>query len=205
MKPQSLLAFCLMLFCVGCPDQAERRQLHTLSERSTIGGAGGKGAKEGGPHAPEAFVAHQEPAQPGGGDVQAKKGGGKENPPAERKIKYTADLKIICEEFPKAEEAMKATLKKHKAIVAHSEVSASPGAPRGGFWRVRVPVAEFDNFREAVLKLGEQEKNTADSEDLTDEYLRPGKPHIKNKRSEEDSACASCSTRAATSSRISCC
>jgi hypothetical protein len=132
-------------------------------------------------------IAYQEPAgaaQPEA-QPQAKKGG-KAEPPVERKIKYTAELKIICEDLPKGEEALKAAIKASQGVIASSEITGSPGSPRTGFWRVRVPVARFDEFREAVRKLGEVQKNTSDSEDMTEMYYDL-EQHIKNKRAEEES------------------
>jgi hypothetical protein len=108
-------------------------------------------------------------------------------PPAkvERKIKYTADLRMIAEDFAKAEVGLKAAVKEANGFVANSEISGSPGSPRSGTWRVRVPVEHFNSFREAVLLLGEVERNTTDSEDVTEEYYDL-QAHIKNRQAEEE-------------------
>ncbi len=56
---------------------------------------------------------------------------------------------------------------------------------RQGSWRIRVPVQEFEAFREAVLKIGEVEKATSDSQDITEEFADL-EQHIKNKLAEEE-------------------
>jgi len=190
MRRLFLLILGPMLFCLGCAESGPSRKTAFTSVDRQVAFA---------PQAPPAeqaiapgtgnvvsgLVATQPPAQPGGGDPPAKKGG-KLEPPAERKMKYTADIKLICEDLPKAEEGLKTALKKYKGIVALSEVSGTPGVPRSGSWRLRVPVAGFEDFREAVLKLGEHEKNTSKADDVTDEYYDL-ENHIKNKLVEEES------------------
>jgi hypothetical protein len=105
---------------------------------------------------------------------------------AARKIKYTADVRVICDDFDKAHDGFTVAVKQHKGLIAHSEITGSPGSVRVGQWRVRVAVARFDDFRSAVLKLGEVEKDTSDSEDVTEEYYDL-EAHIKNRQAEEES------------------
>lgn len=103
----------------------------------------------------------------------------------ERKIKYTGEVRVIAEDFDKAETGLKAAVKEAEGFVAMSEVSGSPGTGRHGVWRVRVPVERFDSFREAVRKLGELERNTSDSEEVTEEFFDL-QAHIKNRQAEEE-------------------
>jgi len=138
------------------------------------------GAKEAGERTPE-FVAFQDAAE------QNPAGFGQKKAPAEspRKIKYTSDVKMIVEDFTKAHEELKAALKESHAIVAHSEINSSPNTIRNGVWRIRVPVEQFDKFREALVKLGEEEKNTVDSEDMTSQYYDL-EAHVKNRQAERE-------------------
>lgn len=139
-----------------------------------------------GPQAPEADLAMVPPP-----NVVAQAPAGRANEPlAEakkqpRRIRYTADLRVIVEEFTKAEEGLKAALKEARGYVAHSEVSGSPSQGRAGNWRVRVPVEQFDTFRDAVKQLGEVERDTSDSEDMTEEFYDL-EAHIKNRQAEEE-------------------
>jgi hypothetical protein len=102
-----------------------------------------------------------------------------------RKIKYTAAIQLITEEFARAEAEVKKLVKQAGGYVANSEITASPGSIKTGIWKARIPVKEFDSFREAVLKLGEVEKNTVDSQDLTEEYYDL-ESTIKNRQAEEE-------------------
>jgi hypothetical protein len=104
-----------------------------------------------------------------------------------RKIKYTADLKVIVEDLDKAQKELdKLIAAIPKAYVSQSEINPSPGKMRHGFWKVRVPVDRFNTFREEVAGLGEVEVNKLDSEDLTEEFYDL-QARIKNQKAEEES------------------
>ncbi len=116
-----------------------------------------------------------------------------ENPPEEnvieRKIQFTASLRIIVEDFEKAESGLLRLVKeteenKQKSFVSYSEIQTSSGQPRSGTYTIRVPVGKFTSFREAVLKLGEAETNTLSSQDRTLEYYDL-QAHIENYKTEE--------------------
>jgi hypothetical protein len=106
--------------------------------------------------------------------------------PRERKIKYSGRMKVIVEDFSKASDDLERLVKKNKGYVASSQIESSPGQPRSGHWKLRIPVAQFDAIRAEIAKLGEPELNTTDSEDVTEEYYDL-KAHIKNKKEEEAS------------------
>jgi hypothetical protein len=119
------------------------------------------------------------PQQPAGG--QGKRAGAL---PVARKIIYTGDIEVIVEDFGKAAAAIEKLVRDNKGYLAHSDISNSPGAPRSGTWRARVPVDRFDAFRDAVAGLGEVQKNVTDSQDVTDEFYDL-QARIKNKQKEE--------------------
>jgi hypothetical protein len=87
-----------------------------------------------------------------------------------RKIIYTATMRLIVEDFPKASEAFLKLVEDHEGYVAQSEITSSPGATRQARWKVRVPVEHLAPFRKAVARLGEVEVDKLDSEDITDQY-----------------------------------
>ena len=101
-----------------------------------------------------------------------------------RKIRYTANAKLIVEEFAAAEKGLKAAIKEADADIAQAEVNISPDAIRTGIWKIRVPVKNFDSFREALFALGEVEQNRVDSEDMTAEY-HDLEAYIENRTKEE--------------------
>jgi hypothetical protein len=104
-----------------------------------------------------------------------------------RKIKYTADLKVIIEDLDKSQKELdKLIASIPKAYVSQSEINPSPGKVRHGSWKVRVPVDRFNSFRAQVAALGEVEVNKLDSEDLTEEFYDL-QARIKNQKAEEES------------------
>lgn len=103
-------------------------------------------------------------------DARAMKNGEKE-PPIERRIIFNGTIQIRVENLEESESKMRAQLKQVKGYVVESSISGSKGEQRTGFWKVRVPVSEFNPFREAILKLGEVEDNSTTSEDVTDKFI----------------------------------
>lgn len=87
-----------------------------------------------------------------------------------RKVRYTAEVRLVVKDLPEAELELKRLVTAEKGLVAKADVHGSPGRPRHGQWTVRVPVERLDAFREAVLKLGEPERNSLDSEDMSEEF-----------------------------------
>jgi hypothetical protein len=94
-----------------------------------------------------------------------------EAPPATpRKIIYTGHVDLVVEDFEQAEASLRLLIKDHKGYVARSEVKGEANRRRAGTWTVRIPSAQGEEFRDAVVKLGEPIRSTLDSEDITDQY-----------------------------------
>jgi len=105
--------------------------------------------------------------QPAGKEDGVKGEGGKA---VDRKIIYTAQIRLISDEFVKAREQLLQLVEDHKGQVIHSENRGAPGSPRYGEWKILVPVAKFKAFQEAVVKLGELQSSNLDSQDITEEF-----------------------------------
>jgi hypothetical protein len=102
-----------------------------------------------------------------------------------RKIIYNGEIQVIVEDFAAAYKDLLGLVKAHQGMFfAQSDVSTSTGAPRQGRWRVRLPVDDFETFRDSVAALGEVQKNTSDATDVTDEFYDLQK-RLDNKRAEE--------------------
>lgn len=102
-----------------------------------------------------------------------------------RKLIYNAQVTLTVESFDKAEPQVAHLVHDVKGYVAKSEVSGSPGSPRTGSWTIRVPVAKFDEFMDAIAKLGELQRRKTDSEDITDRYFDL-QARLKNKQEQEN-------------------
>lgn len=127
----------------------------------------------------EAFVAQQDqPAQP------AKDGKPQEKKEKPRKIRYSADIRLIVDKFDDAEEGLDAARKEAKGEYEKVEVNSSAGTVRSGMWRVRVPVENLNSFRKAVKKLGAVERDTIESDDMTAKYYDL-EAHLVNRKAEQ--------------------
>src|SRR5262249_44905914 len=87
-----------------------------------------------------------------------------------RKIIYTAHVHLVVEDFDRAEGQLLALVKERDGYVAQSDLRGEAGMRRNGTWTVRIPVARFDSFLEAMAQLGELTERRLDSEDVTDQY-----------------------------------
>jgi hypothetical protein len=104
-------------------------------------------------------------------------------PPADRKIIFTADIHIKVENFAKAEEALLQLVENNHGYTAKADVSATTGGTRRGTWTIRLPVANFAPFQEAAKKIGELTRFTADAKEVTEEYFDL-QSRVKNKEAE---------------------
>ncbi len=102
-----------------------------------------------------------------------------------RKIKYNSEVKLAVKDFDEANQELHQLIRASNAYIAQSEVTGSSGAPRSGHWNVRVPVERFDVFMEVLVKLGVPEKDTTDSQDVTEQYYDL-EARVRNKKAEEE-------------------
>lgn len=147
---------------------------------ATLGCAGSSTNKEFsavGQMAPEAKLGVVGGGQDKGADAAAK--------PVSRKIIYTANVELVVVEFEAAQKALGELVEKHKGYVAKSEVRGAPGSRRTGTWTLRVPEADFTAFLAGLDRLGEPQRNTIDSKDVTEEFYDL-EARIKNKKVEEE-------------------
>src|SRR5207249_1695619 len=121
----------------------------------------------------------------GGKDPVAKAKEAKQQPEVDRKIIYMADVELVVEKFEEAEQLIRDLVKEFKGYISKSEVAGAPGSRRHGQWTARIPVDRFDAFRDAIAGLGELQRNTLDSQDVTEEFYDL-EANIKNKQVEEE-------------------
>lgn len=101
-----------------------------------------------------------------------------------RKIIYNATVDLVAERLSTAETALVQLVKAQGGYVAENEVTGSPGSPRQGSWKVRIPVSRFEPFMAGVTRLGELQKQHVDSQDVSEEYYDL-QARLSNKRVEE--------------------
>lgn len=116
--------------------------------------------------------------------TEAPAGAGEVPPGVPRKIIYSADIALIVEKFDDVAEQVVRLVDRSGGYVAESDLGGTPGAPRLGHWKVRVPVEKFESFVESVASLGELQRRHTDSREVTEEFYDL-EARIENKEVEE--------------------
>jgi hypothetical protein len=101
----------------------------------------------------------------------------------ERKIVYTAEIELVVEDFEPIPDQVAALAKQFDGYLASSTLTGSPGSPRTGQWRIRVPVARYEAFLAACRQLGEVRRVSVDSQEVTEEYYDL-EARLRNKKTE---------------------
>lgn len=101
-----------------------------------------------------------------------------------RKIIYTAEVSMVVEKLNPAQQKLMELVRKSGGYIAETNVDGASGTPRHGRWKIRVPVAGYQNFLDAVSKIGEVQTLTTDSSDVSEEYYDI-EARLRNKRVEE--------------------
>jgi hypothetical protein len=122
-------------------------------------------------------------AAPGGADVpnpvlgRFQGAGGQAGPADEaaqqvlqRKVVYNARLELVVPDFAPIPGLVDQLVRQHKARIEDSTVRSHSGRPRGGTWKLRVPVDNFDAFVAAARTLGEVRSERKNSEDISEHY-----------------------------------
>lgn len=103
----------------------------------------------------------------------------------QRRVIYTAQLDVVVADFDKARKAFDNLVAEAEAYVAKSDFSGNIGAHRTGSWTIRVPVARFHSFVQAVATLGQPRRHSTEAQDVTEEYVDV-EALIKNLKEEEE-------------------
>jgi hypothetical protein len=101
-----------------------------------------------------------------------------------RKIVYTATVRLVVEDFDKAEQELDKLLDANEGIIVNGGSRQAAGSRQSAEWKVRVPVEKFKGFLAAVAKLGQLEDRNINSQDVTEEYYDL-KTRIKNREARE--------------------
>lgn len=101
-----------------------------------------------------------------------------------RKIIYEATVDLLTDNFSASQRDLLGLVQKHRGYVAQTSIGGTPGAPRQGTWKVRVPEEGFAAFMLSVVKLGELQTTETTSQDVTAEFTDL-QARISNKQVEE--------------------
>jgi hypothetical protein len=106
-------------------------------------------------------------------------------PGLSRKIIYNADIALVVEDFAKVEPQIGPLVEAAGGYIAEQSLLGSPGSQRSARWKVRVPADRLESFRSDLKRLGEVERDTLTSSDVTEQYVDI-EARIKNKQLEEE-------------------
>lgn len=118
------------------------------------------------------------------GEPKSLIGNGKQSPAIVRKIIYNADVHLIVDNFETGETQLKRLITQYNGQIASSDQRGQSGSQRTGHWKVRIPVENFDAFKAAVEKVGNLERSSINSSDVTEEFYDI-EARLKNKKVEE--------------------
>jgi hypothetical protein len=102
----------------------------------------------------------------------------------ERKIIYNADVSLIVDNLSPAQRKLLILVRQYKGYIAESSIGGESGEPRSATWKIRVPVNGYQNFLDAVTKIGEVQTVSSNSQDVSEEYYDID-ARLRNKRVEE--------------------
>jgi uncharacterized coiled-coil protein SlyX len=106
-------------------------------------------------------------------------------PNVARRIIYDADVSLVVKDMTETEAQIGKLLKKADGYIAEATIDRRQGEHLTGQWRVRVPVAQFDTFLDAVSNLGVAENRKQTAQDVTEEYVDLEAQITNKKRLEE--------------------
>lgn len=118
-------------------------------------------------------------------DDQAVEAGDSATDDALRKIIYEAQLSVVVEDLAATETALNKLMSQFGGYAAESSVARQQGEQLLGHWRVRVPIARFTEFMDAVADLGVAETRQQTAQDVTEEFVDLNARIANKKRLEE--------------------
>src|SRR5206468_2017919 len=92
---------------------------------------------------------------------------------------------LVVKDMAETETQIAKLLKQTNGYIAEASVDRRQGQQLTGRWRVRIPVAQFDSFLDAVSKLGVAESRNQTAQDVTEEYVDLEAQITNKKRLEE--------------------
>jgi hypothetical protein len=106
------------------------------------------------------------------------------SPALSRKIIYDGEISLVVEDVDPIAKQITLLVQDARGYIAEQSTTGSPGSLRSMRWKLRVPVDQFDPTVDKVVALGELERNTRTSQDVTEQFYDL-EANIKNKKVEE--------------------
>ena len=91
--------------------------------------------------------------------------------PVERKIIYTADIRLVVDDFADCSSEITRLTESMGGYLAAENLDKSHGERRSGSWTARIPVDKYRTFLERVAEMGVLESQNQNAQDVTEEYV----------------------------------
>ncbi len=101
-----------------------------------------------------------------------------------RKIIYTGELHLACENLEVATEKLESRIKSFGGYIGNASHSGNRGTVRESTWTIRLPSEKFDSFIKFAVTIGELQSNTRQAQDVSEEFYDV-EARLKNKKIEE--------------------
>ena len=103
----------------------------------------------------------------------------------ERKIIYSGDLDLVCDNLDSASSKLEAQVKAFNGYVGSATRATATGEVRTATWEIRVPSANFSAFLKAMGSVGDVRSSSVKADDVSEEYY-DAQAHLRNKQVEEN-------------------
>lgn len=105
--------------------------------------------------------------------------------PIARKIIYNASLDVVVKDLDTAITEVEKLVQQYRGYIARSEITGNQGSRRSATWMLKIPSEQFRLAITSFIDLGIPEKNTSDSQDVTEEFLDL-EARVKTLKAEEE-------------------
>lgn len=176
-----LAALSIFATLVSCNDGVENK--HAAAEKRAYVDAAAQPPREA-----HAFFQSAAGDQPQAGDAKARFANFQaetKDKDSTRRIIYEAEISLVVKSMTETETQLGKLLKQFEGYVGESNVDRRQGQHLTGQWKVRVPAPKFDDFLDAVAKLGVAESRRQTAQDVSAEFVDLEAQITNKKRLEE--------------------
>ena len=104
-------------------------------------------------------------------DSEAESGQDQPGKVTERKIIYTASLEVVVEQFDDVQSKISKLVDQNDGFISSANIDRMTGERRSGRWTVRIPVANYREFLDAVGGIGVPAARNENASDVTEEFV----------------------------------
>ena len=106
-------------------------------------------------------------------------------PEIARMVVHTATIDLVVAKLSETQAAVERIIDEAKGYIAKSDIAGSSGGNRHATWTLKVPVTRYRDTLGQLAALGSLVKQTADSQDVTEEFYDLG-ARVKSLKAEEE-------------------